>query len=113
MTTSVRFPQPKDPADAGWYLVRFAERLTALLDVQVSIETPDDLYGLGTWRTPGDDMPPVMLAAESGQITPDGLAVAVFLTGGAPGGTYGVRVGVTTQLGATLRRTAILNVTGL
>lgn len=113
MTTSVRFPQPKDPADSGWYVIRFAERLASLGGVQILTTTPDDLYGLGTWHTPGDDAAPTALAASSGQIIASGLGVAVFLTGGAPGATYGVRVSVTTQGGTTLSRTAILNVTGL
>ena len=113
MTTSVRFPQPKDPADSGWYLIRFAERLTAVFVVSATPETPDDVYGLGTWRTPGDDLAPTPLDVQSWQLTMGGLAVAMFLTGGVPGGTYAIRVGVTTTAGSTLYRTAILNVTGL
>lgn len=113
MTTSVRFPQPKDPADDAWYLIRFAERLARLLDVTIAPEVPDDVFGLGTWQTPGDTYPASMLAVESQQLAPDGLGVAMLLVGGTPGGTYGIRVGVLTTGGTSLYRTAILNVTGL
>lgn len=113
MTTSARFLYPKDPADNAWYQVRFPEPLTALLGITATISVPADGYGLGVWTTPGDTLPATPLILQAQQLTTDRLGVTMLIGGGAPGGTYAIRVGVTTVTGATLYRSIILNVTGL
>lgn len=114
MTTSVTFPQPKDPVDQAWYQIRFGEPLATLVRLTVSDDTTsDDEQGRGTWSTPGDAVVGSPLVADNGQLTPDRFGVSMLLSGGVPGNSYAVTAEVTTESGGTLARSAILSATGL
>lgn len=113
MTTSLRFPKPKDPADASWYQISFPEPLAAVLEVAAMLSGPAGQMVAGALLTPGDSAPAADLVVEQPQLSADGFGAAFRLTGGTPGKSYALTARVTTKAGNTLRRSAILDVTGL
>lgn len=111
MTTAQRFPRPKDPADASWYSIAFPDALAAVLDVGVMVTQADGGFEEG-WPTPGDAPSFTPLSVLVPQISADGYGAAFRLEGGIPGVSYALTATVQTKSGNTLRRSAILLVTG-
>ena len=89
MATNATFPAPKDPADSQWYQLRFGEKRVTLVGLAVSDIVPEDGQGQGTWTTPGDMATGGPLVADNGQLTPHGFGVAMLISGGVPGSSYG------------------------
>jgi hypothetical protein len=113
MPTTVAFPWPKDPADIAWYWLRFAEPLSSIVSATATLQPAQPFPLTIGWDTPGDTIMGAPLAVTARMINTDPLKAGVLLTGGIPGSTYAIRVGVVTQSGSTLYRSAILQVAGL
>ncbi len=86
------FSYPKDPQDAAWYAVAYAEPISAV--VAVTVEGTGDLVVSN---------PQIIFSSFWNQ-------VAFFVTGGDTGVSYSLRLQVTTMAGDTLFRTVQLSV---
>lgn len=115
MTTSVTFPEPKDPASSAWYWINFGVPLASVRSVVPSVSTLAGTAPSGTaqWTTPGDALAGSPLAASLQAVGNDGVSAMFWLTGGVPGVTYAVRADVVDTAGNELFESAILAVTGL
>lgn len=118
MTTSVLFPQAKDPGDVVWYSLVFAGQslsstdpvMTVLINGRVSVFPSPGLY-----LTPGDSAPDSDLVVSNASIVhaASGDSVAFILSGGSPGRTYAITAKVVGVDGSEIVRSGILTVTGL
>jgi hypothetical protein len=112
MSTSLKFPRPKDPSDQAWYGLPFPVTITSVDQVSCAESRPT-LPGTGAFTTPGDAVAGTVLAVSNGVVGSDGKTAMMWVTGGVPGKSYALRADVTDAQGNKLSRSAILPVTGL
>jgi hypothetical protein len=122
---NLAFALPKNPKDSAWYAFRAPEPVAFVYGITIAVSSPADVDTEGTYSTPGDavvatdltssnlSVPTTDLTTSDGKTIPAGLAVTFKLSGGAPGVSYAIEIGLETVTGSTLYRSAILYVTGL
>jgi hypothetical protein len=111
MSTSLKFPQPKDPADEAWYGIPFPVTIVSVNEVTASESKPTALTGVGAFTTPGDALSSP-LTVSNGVVGVDTKTAMMWVQGGVPGRSYALRADVTDSEGNNLNRSAILTVTG-